>query len=89
MSKPTEKELHTFMRSDEGVAWVKELFKNEGAYTDAARKGLDNALLAIRNNAPNLVDKIGEQLYRHAGWVVAAGIVGSATSGLLGGGDNR
>jgi len=89
MSKPSEKELHDFMRGDEGRAWVEELFKNNGRYTDAARAGLDNALLAIRNNTPNLVDAIATQLYRHAGWVVAAGVVGSATSGLLGGGDNR
>ena len=89
MSKPTEKELHTFMRSDEGVAWVKELFKNEGAYTDAARKGLDNALLAIKNNAPNMLDNIATQLYRHAGWVVAAAALAPVASGLLGGNDNR
>jgi len=89
MSEPSEKKLHDFMRGDEGRAWVEELFKNNGRYTDAAREGLDNALLAIRNNAPNMLDNIATQLYRHAGWVVAAGIVGSATSGLLGGGDNR
>ena len=89
MSKPTEKEFHTFIRGDEGVAWVKELFKNEGAYTDAAQAGLDNALLAIRNNAPNMLDNIATQLYRHAGWVVAAAALAPVASGLLGGNDNR
>ena len=89
MSKPTEKELHTFMRGDEGRAWVEELFKNNGRYTDTARAGLDNALLAIRNNAPNMLDAIAEQLYRHAGWVVAAATVGTVAGGLLGGNDNR
>ena len=96
MSKPSSDELHEFLRTGEGRAWVEELFKDQTrisksfeGYTPEARAGLDNALLAIRNNAPNMLDAIAEQLYRHAGWVVAAATVGTVAGGLLGGNDNR
>jgi hypothetical protein len=98
MSEPSSDKLHKFLRTGEGRAWVEELFKDQTriraeagfkGYTPEARAGLDNALLAIRNNAPNLLDAIARQLYRHAGWLVAAAALAPVASGLLGGNDNR
>jgi hypothetical protein len=83
------KNFEEFLIKDmkDGGLWMKELFKTGGKDLggDAGRAFLQTEY-AIRNNLPNFVDTMAQFIYRHAGWMTAAAVVGGVSGGLIGGG---
>jgi hypothetical protein len=82
------KNFEEFLIKDmkDGGFWVKELFKTGGNLGDDAGRAFLQTRDAIRRNLPNFVDTMAQFLYRHAGWMTAAAVVGGLSGGLIGGG---